>query len=211
MKFKIPRKYNVMPLTQDDRNFFKFIYYVPLKKEHWEKGLELRGAGVMRNAYKNRIKIYLQQEQNNCCAYCGIGLEAFDNSHRDHIAPQSRYPQFIFRPDNIILACPRCNGLNKKNNANTINNPVNKRYRKCNFNIVHPYFDNPSEHICYVGDNRGILIQSITHKGRETINLFELDSVYFTETRAQCLAYSFHPLDEDCERLKTEFVRSRTL
>lgn len=198
-----------MPLIKEDRDFFRFIYNVPLSKEHWEKGLTPYGAGVMRDAYKDRIKIYLQREQNNCCAYCGIGLEAFDNSHRDHIAPKSLYPQFIFRPDNIILACPRCNGLNKKNNANTINNPINRRYRNCNFNVIHPYFDNPTEHINYIGDNQGILIQYVTHKGRQTIILFELDSVHFTQTRAQCLAQSFYTLDEECTRLRDDFLRSR--
>lgn len=211
MKFEIPRQYNIMPLNKEDRDFFRFIYNVPLRKEHWKQELPPRGAGVMRDAYKNRIKNYLQREQNNCCAYCGIGLDAFDNSHRDHIAPKSLHPQFIFRPDNIILACPRCNGLNKKNNADTINNPINRRYRHCDFNIVHPYFDNPSDHIYYIGHNQGVLIQYVTHKGRKTIELFELDSVYFTETRAQCLAYSFHPLDEECTRLKNDFLRSRNI
>lgn len=57
MKFKIPRQYKIMPLNREDRDFFRFIYNIPLRKEHWKQDLSPRGAGVMRDAYKNRIKI----------------------------------------------------------------------------------------------------------------------------------------------------------
>lgn len=198
-----------MTLNQDDKEFFKLIHYTPLKKEHWRAGLTPYRAGARRDEYKNRIKVYLEAEQNNCCAYCGISLETFGDSHRDHIAPASIYPQFLFRPDNLILACPRCNGLNKKKDANTISNLGSGRYRHCIFNVVHPYFDNPAEHIRYIADSTGILIQSTTVKGRNTVDLFELDSVHFTETRAQCINSNFHPLDAECTRLRDEFIRSR--
>ncbi len=210
MRFEIPRRYQVMPLTADDVAFFRAIYGIVLKKEHWEEGLPY-GLNIKRDEYKNRIKSYLQAEQNDCCAYCGIDLEAFDNPHRDHIAPKSLYPHFIFRPDNIILACPRCNGLNKKKDKDTINQPASSRYRSCEFKIIHPYHDDPDRHLTYLAQSEGILVQHITDKGRQTIELFELDSVYFTQTRAQCVANNFHPLSPECIRLKDEFLRSRAI
>ena len=157
MRFKIPHKYNIMPLSHEDVCFFRKIYTLELKKQHWDGGLPY-GTNQKRDEYKKRIKDYLKKEQNGCCAYCGFDFETRGESHRDHIAPKALYPEFLFRPDNLILSCPVCNGLDMKKNADTIVAPVNKRYKSCNFSIVHPYFDDFNDHITYIPGSSGILV-----------------------------------------------------
>jgi len=208
MKFNIPKQYVVMPFTADDRFFFRAIHNVALEKEHWKTGLP-HGIGVQRDRYKDRIKTYLINAQDGCCAYCGMDFETLGDSHRDHIAPKAKHPKFIFRPDNIILSCPKCNGLNKKKDLETINHPPHSRYRKCDFIIIHPYYDNPEEHINYIVSSEGVLVRHITEKGRKTIDFFGLDSINFTETRAQCIKHNAYPLDAECIRLKNELLISR--
>ncbi|MGS0757857.1 HNH endonuclease, partial [Roseateles sp. GG27B] len=58
--------------------------------------------------FKRDLTISLKSGQDRRCAYCGSFL--FEKyPHRDHIAPKERYPDWTFRPDNLVLACYACN------------------------------------------------------------------------------------------------------
>ncbi|MEA1842971.1 HNH endonuclease [Agrobacterium tumefaciens] len=148
-----------------------------IKSKLWE-----RTSGPIRR-FKDDLTALLMVEQQRCCAYCMSYLHE-DHPARDHIAPKKEYPAWTFRPDNLVLACYACN-TDRKDDYDPIA-VRHRKYRRCKFTIVHPYFDRPEAHLDYASDGvkRGILISGITMKGRETIRVFDLMSPARAKQRA---------------------------
>jgi uncharacterized protein (TIGR02646 family) len=144
---------------------------------------------------KNKINSDLNViQENNKCAYCGLELNETCGPEIDHIAPKGKkrdgtilYPQFMFEPKNLALACHRCNFENKKiyDSIQTFND----NYAECSFKIVHPYFDDPLQHLDWVDNRTKILIIGLSDKGRETIKLFKLDEEQQSTARAKLKIY----------------------
>lgn len=146
------------------------------KSKLWE-----RTAGPI-GRFKDAVTVFLKAEQRRRCAYCMSYLYE-DLPARDHIAPKTTYPMWTFRPDNLVLACYACNSDRKK--AYDPISARHRKYRRCQFSIVHPYFDRPGAHLDYaIGGPRAILIAGITDKGKETIRLFDLMSPERAKQRA---------------------------
>ena len=136
------------------------------------------------SVFKNSVTDLLLKEQSNRCAYCGF---EFREKHpaRDHIAPQGTYRQWMFRPENLVLACFFCNSEAKKQF-----DPIERQalfYRDSIFSFVHPYFDDPKDHIKFVGQGLKVLVSSAksSAKGQKTIDLFELTSTGASKQRAK--------------------------
>lgn len=141
-----------------------------------------RTSGPIRR-FKDGLTGLLMIEQQRRCAYCMSYLHE-DHPARDHIAPKKVYPAWTFRPDNLVLACYACNTDRKD-----AYDPIavrHRKYRRCQFKIVHPYFDRPGAHLDYSsgGAKSGILISAITAKGAETIRVFDLMSPERAKQRA---------------------------
>lgn len=146
------------------------------KPELWQRSNGRPGR------FKKEITAYLKVEQNNRCAYCNAKLHE-ESPHRDHIAPKEQYPEWTFRPENLVLSCYACNSDRKK-----AYNPVacrRRKYKLCTFRFIHPYFDNADRHLSYIGDEGGVIIRSLSSKGHQTIELFYLDSPERTKQRAK--------------------------
>ena len=60
-------------------------------------------------------------------------------------------------------------------------------YKQCEFLIVHPHFDEPNDHLTFVGGVDKILIKVLNRssKGRETVKMFRLASPERTKRRAE--------------------------
>ena len=72
------------------------------KAEHWKKSCL--------NGFKEHVKEYYSDMQNNRCVYCRMKVSlATGFYHIEHIAPKSLYPQWMYEPKNLCLACPNCN------------------------------------------------------------------------------------------------------
>ena len=133
---------------------------------------------------KDEVTIKLLLAQSHRCAYCGCRL--FEAApHRDHIAPKNIYPQWTFWPRNLVLACYACNTDKKK-----VYDPVatlGTSYKTTTFNFVHPYVDNPTAHIRFIGYRLKILICSADSslKGQATIDLFDLTNPERSKQRAK--------------------------
>lgn len=101
--------------------------------------------------------------------------------------------------------------LQKKSTSDTID-VVDANYYKCEFNIVHPYFDNPNNHFEYLKDDKGLpcIIQikeikgALSTKGKKSNLLFELDSPAMTQERCKDILYQFFYLDRASEALINE-------
>lgn len=160
-----------------------------LQSKSWEYT-----AGYSRT-FKDELTRQLVVNQSRRCAYCGSRLLGTKH-HRDHIAPKEVHPEFTFYPSNLVLACYHCN-TDCKGATDTVN-MKQATYDKCGFVIIHPYFDEPSEHIEYVGGIDEILIQVVNGslKGHATIAMFRLDSTDMTSQRAKDALF-----DKDLEHL----------
>lgn len=124
---------------------------------------------------KHHISTFTLKNQKCRCAYCesilrrGIAIE--------HFAPKSIHSEFTFHPKNLFTACSCCNSRIVKGDKDTVIKPKTSKYRKNHFSIVHPYLDNPDEHIFYVDDERRYFDKKrCTEKGLNTISFFEWDT-----------------------------------
>ncbi len=97
------------------------------------------------------IRNFYRIQQGGNCVYCQkpVPIRSARGSDVEHIAPKSIYPQFLFEPRNLCVACTDCNEAKREKEvfAKPKNNP--KRYPTTGgaFKIVHPHFDDYSEHI----------------------------------------------------------------
>ncbi len=154
----------------EDEAFLEMLK--PWSTTHYRQGLE-------NSAYNNRrigeikedIRQYLLYVQDEYCAFCGIDLNIVYKFHREHIAPQAQYTDFIFKPENLVMACDYCNEF--KGTKNTIETP-NVEYANCTFNILHPHRDNFNEFLLVRYDNGGFLLEVIPGvTDTRAINLIE--------------------------------------
>lgn len=149
----------------------------PFRKSDWDN--------KTLNDIKEDIRAQLLDIQDEDCPYCGLDLGGTSsNRHIEHIAPKSTYPQFLFTPNNLALACQYCNGFEKKGSRDTIS-ILQEEYDVCEFYLVHPYHDDPDDHYDWEEEDRRVLIIGTSDKGRWTINLFKLDSAKMTELRGK--------------------------
>lgn len=138
--------------------------------------------------FKDEITEQLMKIQSDRCAYCGCQL--FGRPHRDHIAPKAPHFEWTFWPKNLVLSCPPCNVDFKKTF-----DPVTlkgKSYKLTTFSFVHPYLDDPAQHIKFIGHRLEILISTVgsSAKGKMSIDLFDLKNIHRAKERAMHAAFS---------------------
>jgi hypothetical protein len=125
---------------------------------------------------RGEIRKFYRNEQLGKCPYCKnpISIQSARNSDVEHIAPKSKYRDFIFEPKNLCVICADCNEIKRERETigeiiDTVVNGDNRRQypRTANaFKIVHPHFDNYEEHILIL-NNKYYLDKSL--KGNFTI------------------------------------------
>lgn len=129
---------------------------------------------------KNNLKQYLRYVQKNQCCYCKQDL-GFDYRQVDieHIVDKNDHWSFGFEPKNLALSCPACNSCKTNQesleDANVIQYPDNGD----GFVIVHPYYDNYSDHI---KAHYPVFI-SKSKKGDKTIEYCKLNRLKNVEAR----------------------------
>ncbi|CDT01831.1 HNH endonuclease [Vibrio coralliirubri] len=161
---------------------------------------EVNSIGVRRkdrDSIIKKIKKELEEIQEGYCYYCGfkfnfrVGERGVKNIHREHIAPKSLYKAFTFTSKNLVLACNICNGDDYKGDLNTISS-LDSDYDNCNFNIIHPYLDNKSDHLSLEEDGTLANVNG-SQKGKNTREMFGLDEIFHIENRRQyiiCKSYN---------------------
>ena len=185
----------------------------PFHKDQWNITIKAM------KSVKEKIKKDLILIQNNKCAYCIKDLDDRTRSDddlqldgdREHIAPKSIHPEFMFEELNLVLSCAVCNRT-LKNDIDVISRK-NTSYSRCDFNIVHPYLDNYKKHIVFDTD-MVICTGYITTKGLTTINLFKLNESYITKERAKTHALKNNiKLEKEIEDLKKQvaYYKEKTI
>lgn len=128
---------------------------------------------------KHHISEHTIIAQGGRCAYCEEMLVA-GAVDIEHIAPKEHYGEFTYEPYNLVSSCTCCNAICNKGREKTIVAPVNKvAYDKNKFSIVHPYFDNPDDHIKYLDKERTLIdYNNCSNEGKATIGLFDWNSTW---------------------------------
>ncbi|HDC4438589.1 MULTISPECIES: HNH endonuclease [Klebsiella pneumoniae complex] len=128
---------------------------------------------------RSELRDHYRPLQEGCCSYCRI-----DNPQKhglswdvDHIAPQEDYPQFLFEPRNLSLSCKDCNTfknagpvLNSSSGDFSVNYPENGS----SFYIIHPHFDEYSQHMGLVRLGDSYIYTPLSNKGQETFKKCKL-------------------------------------
>lgn len=98
---------------------------------------------------------------------------------------------------NLVLACYCCN-VDCKGEVDTVD-AVAASYRRSTFNIVHPFLDDPAEHLDFGLDENAILVSAKngSPKGARTIELFNLMDPERAKQRAKDLIF-----DDDVDHLQ---------
>lgn len=144
---------------------------------------------------KKSINAQLEQWQDGYCAYCGLDYRTTSGPEIEHIAPKGgakrpHHTKFTFTPYNLAFSCHFCNGPQKKGRKETIE-VLNIDYSRCQFKIVHPYFDVPDDHYDWGVSGNHILISYKSIKGKNSIEMFDLDSTAHSEARAMMVYYKY--------------------
>jgi uncharacterized protein (TIGR02646 family) len=158
-----------------------------------------------------REKLYLIQ--NFYCAFCGINLTIAREVHREHIAPQSQHGEYIFEPENLVLACYDCNDF--KGKKRTVANDTHS-YSTTTFNILHPYRDDYGAFIQAFYEAGGLFFQVISgvtdERAANTIKCLGLDDSILIKERGMRIYNSLIPSseeDDDLIRATCSIIRRR--
>ena len=185
----------------------------PFRSEDWDKSLtgtgRQRGSQQKRDNLKASIGRKLREIQYPHCIYCGIHENLVGNLQRDHIAPRNPWIEFVFEAQNLVLACASCNGFLKKNNFDTISS-YSTEYKKCKFNIIHPYFDKYQDHIHFSPQKNKIIIypKRNSRKGKKTIQVFELNNTHQVSLRCASSILNSFKLTKSQNRIFKNIVNS---
>lgn len=184
------KKLNVPPFDRIAVRFLRSkLLDVPTAQKSWK-----RSDGKYK-AFKDNVTTTMLAAQSQRCAYCGTRL--FEKRpHRDHIAPKSPHFRWTFWPTNLVLACYCCN-VDCKGETDTVD-VVASSYRRTTFTIVHPFFDNPADHLDFGVADKAILIRAKngSEKGDKTVRLFKLMDPERAKERAKDVLF-----DDDIEHL----------
>jgi uncharacterized protein (TIGR02646 family) len=166
---------NVYEISQDDQTEISNDLVSSTK---WSDGYK---------TFKENIRTHLKLQQNGRCAFCRLRISIGTSwSNLEHLVSKTDYPQFMFKSENLVYCCTRCNMSKVKKNV-LINPEADKLAQEFpensnGFLMINPYHDNYEEHIDFL-DNI-IIVSKNSEKGTETIDLYKLFRPELAEDRA---------------------------
>ena len=162
----------------------------PLGKDGWTDN------GDKTNSIKHHISKHTIIAQRGRCAYCEAVLAKGD-VEIEHIAPRKHYGMFTFEPYNLVSSCGCCNAPRNKGQNKTIADPVNaEEYDANSFIIVHPFFDDPDNHLKYVDEDSIIIdYDKCSKKGKKTVDMFHWNETWAVYKRAAIAYMRQFPID----------------
>lgn len=169
---------------------------------------------IDRDELRKKLKTKLIKIQGQYCIYCGLH-ESYCGSRleREHIAPKGKkhYPNFVFEPENLCLACHKCNVV-LKGEIDVASGEKNN-YRMNKFSIIHPYFDSYDKHLEIKFTNGKAIIKKkpYSKKGKKTIELFELDSPQRTTQRSGILISTEIKFDSKYDDMLNKAINNKYL
>jgi hypothetical protein len=140
--------------------------------------------------FRTEAKEHYFWHQGAKCCYCSMELQphgrVFD---AEHILDKSSFPEFMFHPENLAVACVICNTHKSTKSVLSVNN-LRPRYiptERDDYKILHPHLDEWNHHL-YFDDIGRILPVNGSSKGVNTISICSIDGINFMR-----LAQKFSP------------------
>lgn len=127
---------------------------------------------------RGRIKEFYLKEQKFTCLYCRQVHKTKNGRCWDieHIASRHDFPQFMFEPENLCVACIDCNLAKSNKKITTSKAKINYPNRSESYLIVHPHFDEYTKNILVIKE--GFYYVAIKPKGEKTIDICRLNRFY---------------------------------
>lgn len=125
-----------------------------------------------------KCKMYLRNDFHFECAYCRMreqdtGVLGENYFEKDHfVARNSGADMDLDSYDNMVYACSKCNGNKSDNNAELLLNP-------CEDDI----YQGTNPHVKNLGKTGQYQLVGNTEKGRQYINILQLNSKFYREMR----------------------------
>lgn len=174
--------------TADEQNYIQTTLK-PLGKDGWYD------SNKQTKDLKHHISEHTIIAQGARCAYCEDIL--CKGAHAiEHIAHKGNYPEFTYEPYNLVTSCTSCNSPRNKGQKNTVADPVDRSvYSNNSFNIVHPYFDNPDNHLKYIDSDKIVFDwNNCSKKGQETIKMFNWNETWAKLQRIKIAQMRHYPI-----------------
>lgn len=131
--------------------------------------------------FRAEVKAHYFWHQANRCCYCSMELQpnarVFD---AEHILDKSGFPEFMFHPENIAVACVICNTHKSAKSVLSSDNvrPVTIPTKSGDYKILHPHLDEWEHHLRFDEIGRISPVPGST-KGPETISICAMDGINF--------------------------------
>jgi len=129
--------------------------------------------------FRAEVKEHYFWHQANRCCYCSMELQpsarVFD---AEHILDKSGYPEFMFHPENIAVACVICNTHKSAKSVlsdDTVR-PLTIPSSSADYKILHPHLDEWDHHLRFDEIGRISPVPGST-KGPETISICAMDGI----------------------------------
>ncbi|MGO7242876.1 HNH endonuclease [Rhizobium ruizarguesonis] len=114
---------------------------------------------------------YIAEQQRKCC-YCRVAIPTNHNGVWDgeHIISRHGAARFMFRPLNLAISCKDCNGAKREKEVRRDASRVSFPDKSEHYLIVHPHFDEYSDHIRWMGN----VVYPTSRKGVATVDMCDL-------------------------------------
>lgn len=129
--------------------------------------------------FRTEVKEHYFWHQANRCCYCSMELQpnarVFD---AEHILDKSGFPEFMFHPENIAVACVICNTHKSAKSVlsdDTVR-PLTIPSSSVDYKILHPHLDEWDHHLRFDEIGRISPVLGST-KGPETISICAMDGI----------------------------------
>ena len=133
---------------------------------------------------RTEIKNHYIAVQKYTCVYCKRQIATANKSLWDaeHVICRDKAPRFTFTPQNLAVSCKDCNIAKGQAEVRTTKRKKFPNESK-HYLIIHPHFDNYSDHIRWIGDicvpltDKGVKTQVTCGLTRFTAELLGVDGV----------------------------------
>lgn len=131
------------------------------------------------NKFRAEVKDHYFWHQGYRCCYCSTELQQNARVYdAEHILDKSTFPEFMFNPENIAVACVICNTHKSAKSVltNETMRPATIPSLSTDYKILHPHFDEWDHHLSFDEIGRIAPVPGST-KGPETILICAMDGI----------------------------------
>ncbi|CUK15937.1 HNH endonuclease [Achromobacter xylosoxidans] len=129
--------------------------------------------------FRAEVKDHYFWHQGYRCCYCSTELQPNARVYdAEHILDKSGFPEFMFHPENIAVACVICNTHKSAKSVlsdDTVR-PLTIPALSTDYKILHPHFDEWDHHLSFDELGRIVPVPGST-KGPETISICAMDGI----------------------------------